>query len=569
MELEIKNGVVFDPLNKVDGEKKDILIRDGRIVEKLKGKHDVIDASGKLVMPGGVEIHSHFAGGKETAGRMLRPEDGARTVYPKRNGLRSGSGYSMPSSFTAGYLYAQMGYTMCNTPAMPPLFARHTHEELGDVPIVDKSAYPTFDGNWFVMRYLKEGDPDKLAACVAWFLRATKGLVIKIVNPGGTENWGWGKNAVGIDDPVIGFDVTPAQIVKGLAEVNERLKLPHSIHLHPNNLGKPGNIETTVETLELCREVKSANARQTVYLTHAQFHSFGGDSWKNFESKADELAKYINRCDHVVCDTGNVTLDETTTMTSDGPMEYFLHNLTHLKWVNKDVELETAPGITPFIYSRKNPVHSVQWAIGLELALLIDDPFKVLLATDHPNGGPFTRYPRIIAWLMSEPYRRYYMEERVHKGAQKGSSLATLDREYTFSDIAVVTRAGQAKALGLSELKGHLGVGAHGDVAIYDIDPAQVDPSKDFKAVEKGFAKTAYTIKDGEIIVKDGLIRATPQGRTYWANPVVDHELDREMLKDVEQYFKKYYSVNLANYPVQKEYLKRGREIQIDARDVK
>ncbi|HDH28436.1 MAG TPA: formylmethanofuran dehydrogenase subunit A, partial [Euryarchaeota archaeon] len=133
----------------------------------------------------------------------------------------------------------------------------------------------------------------------------------------------------------------------------------------------------------------------------------------------------------------------------------------------------------------------------------------------------------------------------------------------------VVTRAGQAKALGLSELKGHLGVGAHGDVAIYDIDPAQVDPSKDFKAVEKGFAKTAYTIKDGEIIVKDGLIRATPHGRTYWANPVVDHELDREMLKDVEQYFKKYYSVNLANYPVQKEYLKRGREIQIDARDVK
>jgi formylmethanofuran dehydrogenase subunit A len=250
-------------------------------------------------------------------------------------------------------------------------------------------------------------------------------------------------------------------------------------------------------------------------------------------------------------------------------MEYFLHNLTHLKWINKDVELETAPGITPFVYSRKNPVHSVQWAIGLELALMIDDPFKVLLATDHPNGGPFTRYPRIISWLMSEPYRRKYMEERVHRAVEKGSSLATLDREYDFNEIAVVTRAGQAKALGLSEFKGHLGVGAHADLAIYDINPSETDPSREFKTIERAFSKTLYTIKDGVIVVRDGKILSSPKGRTYWANPIVDLELEKEMEKDLEQYFKKYYSVNFANYPVQKDYLERGREIKIDATHVR
>lgn len=567
MELEIRNGTVFDPLNDVKGERMNVLIRDGRIVDKLKGKPEVIDASGKTVMPGGIEIHSHFAGGKETVGRLLRPEDGARVVYPKMNGLRAGSGFSMPSSFTAGYLYSQMGYTMANTPAMPPLFARHTHEELADVPILDKAAYPTFDGNWFVMRYLKEGDPDKLAACAAWFLKATKGLVIKIVNPGGTENWGWGRNANSLHDKVLSFDVTPGDIVKGLADANERLGLPHSIHLHPNNLGKPGNYETTIETLDLGKGVNSGK-RQSIYLTHAQFHSFGGDSWKNFESKADEIARYINNNDHVVCDTGNVTLDETTTMTSDGPMEYFLHNISHLKWVNKDVELETAPGITPFIYSRKNPVHASQWAIGLELALLIKDPFKVLMATDHPNGGPFTRYPKIITWLMSTHAREAQME-RVHKNVVKMSGLHTLDREYDLYDIAIVTRAGQARALGLDSEKGHLGVGTHGDVAIYDIDPMNVDTSKDYKLVEKAFSATSHTIKDGEVVSRDGRITATPMGRTYWANPVVDQELDNEMKKDLEQYFKKYYSVNLANYPVQKFYIKKSAEIQLDARHIK
>jgi len=569
MELEIRNGTVFDPLNGINGERMDILVRDGRIVDKLKGKAQVIDAKGKMVMPGGVEIHSHFAGGKETSGRLFRPEDGARVLYRRMDSTRAGSGFSMPSSFTVGYLYAKMGYTMANTPAMPPLFARHTHEELCDVPILDKAAYPTYDGNWFVMMYLREGDMSKLAACAAWFLRATKGLVVKLVNPGGTENWGWGRNAVDIDDPVIGFGVTPAEIIRGLAEANERLGLPHSIHVHPNNLGKPGNFETTLRTLELTRSVKPASARQSIYLTHAQFHSFGGDSWKNFESKAGEIARYINSCEHVVCDTGNVTLDETTTMTSDGPMEYFLHSLTHLKWVNKDVELETAPGVTPFIYSRKNPVHSVQWAIGLELALLIKDPFKVLLATDHPNGGPFTRYPRIIAWLMSEPYRRHYIEERVHGSVQRGSGLAGIDREYTFYEVAAATRAGQARALGLQEVKGHLGVGAHADVAVYDLDPAEVDPSRDYKRVEKAFGAALYTIKDGEVVVREGRVVASPQGRTFWVNASVDEGLEREVEKDIEEYFKKFYSVNLGNYPVQKRYLERGREIRVDARQVR
>jgi formylmethanofuran dehydrogenase subunit A len=170
---------------------------------------------------------------------------------------------------------------------------------------------------------------------------------------------------------------------------------------------------------------------------------------------------------------------------------------------------------------------------------------------------------------MSEPYRRYYIEERVNNSVEKNTSLATLDREYSFNDIAVVTRAGQARALGLSDFKGHLGVGAHGDVAIYDINPAEVDPSKDYKAVEKAFSSVAYTIKDGGVVVKDGKVVSQPQGRTFWANAVVDRELGKEMEKDIEQYFKKFYSVNLANYPVQKDYLERGRELKIDATNVR
>jgi formylmethanofuran dehydrogenase subunit A len=565
--LIIKNGTVYDPRNGINGERMDIHIKDGTIVENAGRTTKKIDCSGKIVMPGGVEIHSHIAGGKVNSGRLLRPEDHEKCTMSKTKVTRAGSGFSTPSTFMTGYLYSKMGYTMAMTPAMPPLMARHTHEELSDTPMLDKGSYPLTDGNWFIMRYLKEGDIEKCAAYAAWLLRATKGFALKITNPGGTEAWGWGKNCKSLDDPVPYFDITPREIIKGLAEVNEMLGLPHSIHLHANNLGRLGNYETTIDTFKVPNGTKTNKDRQVLHMTHVQFHSYGGDSWKNFESEAQTIAKAVNKSDNAIIDTGNVTLDNTTTMTADGPMEYYLQSLTHLKWMNRDVELETAPGITPFIYSPKMPTAAVQWAIGLELGLLIKDPWKVLMTTDHPNGGPFTRYPRIIAWLMSKPYRDE-TTERINAAAGKRSSISSIDREYDFNEIAVITRAGQAKSLGLSEKKGHLGIGAHGDVAVYDIDPKNVDPSRDFKEIEKKFSATAYTIKDGEIVVKDGEVTKVVYGSTYWTNPKLDAKLEEEVMGDLEYNFKRYYSVNLANYPVQDKYVKRPKELKIDATKV-
>ena len=254
-------------------------------------------------------------------------------------------------------------------------------------------------------------------------------------------------------------------------------------------------------------------------------------------------------------------------MTADGPMEYYLSSLTHLKWLNKDVELETAPGVTPFIYNPKISVHAIQWATGIELALLIKDPMKVLLSTDHPNGGPFFRYPRLISWLMSREAREE-MISNVHKAVNKRAILPTLDREYDFNEITTITRVAQAKALGLSDTKGHLSKGAIGDIAIYDIDPDKIDPSKDYKIIEEKFSKAKYTIKDGIIVVKDGQVVKSIQGKTHWVNVKVDEELEKEMMKDLEYNFKRYYTVNLANYPIKESYLARSARIDIDATKV-
>jgi formylmethanofuran dehydrogenase subunit A len=563
VELLVKNGFVYDPLNRVNGEKMDIAVRNGKIVEKTsQNKTKIVDASNMIVMPGGVDIHSHIAGAKVNSARLLRPEDHFKDVEPKTSTTRSGVGYSIPSTFTTGYRYARMGYTTVMDPAMPPLKARHTHEELNDIPIVDKASYPLLGDCWFILEFLRENMVEECASYVAWMLKATKGYAIKIVNPGGLETWGFGRNVHSIDDLVPHFDITPREIIRGLCKVNKLLNLPHTIHIHTNNLGKPSNYVTALETMK-CVEDLANEDDPAIHITHMQFSAFAGENWERFESGAEEIAKYVNQHHHATLDLGQVVFTDTTTMTADGPFQFDLYKLSGNKWMNTDIETETGGGIVPFRYRRKSFVHAMQWSIGLELALLIKDPWRAYLTTDHPNAAPFITYPKIISWLMSRKARNKVIK-KISRKARHKTGLATINREYTPYEIAIVTRAGQAKALGLKQ-KGHLGVGADADIAIYKIDPEQVDFSKKPKTVQKAFKDTAYTIKNGEIVAKNGAIVKSPYGKTFWINVKASPSIF-EIAPTLQQKFSEYYTVKYENYSVPEDHLRISAPIPIDAK---
>jgi formylmethanofuran dehydrogenase subunit A len=539
----------------------DLAINNGKIVEKInENKAEIIDASGMIIMPGGVDIHCHIAGADVNTGRLLRPEDHFRDVEAKTAVTRSGVGHSIPSTFTTGYRYSRMGYTTLMNPSMPPLEARHTHEELEDTPMVDKATYPLLGDWWFVLEHLRDGLIEECAAHVAWMLAATRGYAIKIVNPGGLEAWGFGSNVKDLDDSVPHFNITPREIIRGLCKVNKLLNMPHTIHVHTNNLGKPGNYVTAIETMK-CVEDLAEEKRPNIHITHCQFSAFKGSDWQTMSSGAEEIAKYVNHHNHVTLDMGQVIFTDTTTMTADGPFQYGLYQLTGNKWINHDVETETSGGIVPFRYRRKSAVNATQWSIGLELALLIENPWKIYLTTDHPNGGPFTSYPKVITWLMSQVARKKTID-KIHKRARRKSLLTSIERELSFYEIAIVTRAGQAKALGLTQ-KGQLGVGADADVAIYDVNPELVDPSKKYRKVRRAFKRATYTIKGGEVVVKDGEIVKPVSGKTFWVD--VKTSLPLEVNDDLKRKFREYWTVEYENYPLRKGFLHNPAPISIKA----
>ena len=88
----------------------------------------------------------------------------------------------------------------------------------------------------------------------------------------------------------------------------------------------------------------------------------------------------------------------------------------------------------------------------------VNDPWRIFLTTDHPNGAPFTSYPHLIRLLMDKSFRND-MLSTINKDAASASTLSSIDREYSLYDIAIMTRAAPARSLGLKH-RGHLGPGA-------------------------------------------------------------------------------------------------------------
>jgi formylmethanofuran dehydrogenase subunit A len=536
----IRGGAVYDPANGVDGGIVDLWIEDGKIVpapiDPATKPARTLDARGYVVMAGGVDVHCHIAGPKVNIARKLRPEDKRKArVVPRTARTRSGATGSVPSSFATGYLYAGLGYTTAIDAAIAPLYARHAHEEFADTPILDKAFLALAGNNHYIMNQIRDGELEKLDAYCGWLVGAAKALGLKAVNPGGIEEWkeDGRKTISDIDQPVDHFHVTPRQILRELARSVDRMGLPHPLHIHCNNLGLPGNWRTTLETMKSLEGSRG-------HFAHVQFHSYGGgaDDEYSFRSTAAPLADYVNAHPNLTVDVGHVNFGPTTSLTGDGPLGYYLHKVTGNKWFSGDTEMETGCGIVPIEYRDKNLVSCVQWAAGLEWYLLVDDPWRVAMSTDHPNGGAFLRYPELIGLLMSSDFRKEAMK-RVHPKLRARSVLADLEREYTLSEIAVITRAGPARILGLAH-KGHLGVGADADVTIYS-------PNDDKRLM---FESPRWVIKSGEVIVDDGEVRGESFGRTLFSQPA----FDAAVVPDIRRWFEEYYTIEFDNYPVEDHY---------------
>jgi formylmethanofuran dehydrogenase subunit A len=512
MLTRIAGGRVIDPAARRDAV-GDLWIEDGRIVAPPAGRaaEATHDAAGAIVLAGGIDIHSHIAGSNVNTARLLLPE--LRRVGAGAAGSADAAGFdAAPVSHEIGRLYAQMGFSLVVEPAIAPCVALQAQLDLGAIPYIDRAILAVLGNEEFLFRMLREGAGGAaIADYAARMLAGSRALGIKCINPGAAAALRENVRAFGLDDVVPRWGVSARAIMQALQRAVADLGLAHPLHLHCSNLGMPGNVETALATI-------AAAEGLPLHLAHLQFYAYGTEGPRKFSSAAARLAEAVNREKNITVDVGQVMFGQTVTISCDILRQFNGRAGASPRTWSIGEDIGNGGGIVPFRYRRTSFINAVQFAAGLELFLLIEDPARVFFTTDHPNGAPFTSYPDLFALLMRRDLREQWLAT-LPAEAVAMTTLPAIAREYTWPEIATMTRAAPARLLGLSD-RGHLGPGARADIVVYR-------PQDDLAAT---FRAPALVFKDGAVVARDGVaVTPAPFGRVLHVAPGHDRAIDARL----------------------------------------
>lgn len=523
----LHGGVVYDPEHGINGEVRDIFFQDGRIIAPPSPGTTIthnIDVTGKVVMAGAIDIHSHIAGGNVNTARLITPD--LRRQHMGLTGKRPGKW----SARDTGHRYAQMGYTTVIEPAVLPSNALQAHLEMADIPIIDTAGLAVLGSDDFLLRLLRNRRGQQAVDdYVAWTLDATRCLGLKVINAGGANAFKFNARSLQLDEEVPFYGVTSRAILNALQGAVYRLGVPHPLHVHCNNLGVPGNVATTLATIEAAQGLP-------MHLTHIQFHSYADEGKQGFCSGAARIAEAINANPNITADVGQVLFGQTMTISGDVMRQFNARGVANpAKWATSEVECDGGGGILPYRYQEANFINTLQWAIGLELFLLVDDPWRIFFTTDSPNGAPFTRYPELVRLLMDADYRAQVLAT-LNPEAAELCLLKDIRREYSLYELAITTRAAPARLMGLPD-RGHLGAGGKADIAVYT-------PQADYAAM---FAKATWLFRNGEAVVREGEVLSELPGHML---SLVDCG-ERGIESDLQSYFDQYFTLKLKHFKLQ------------------
>ncbi len=161
----------IDPLNKIEGEKKDILIESGKIVEKFSLGNNVkeIDANGKTVIPAASDIHTHIASQQVNWARLL--------------GSNNSKFKEVWQGLTLNKIakdYISMGYTFILEANVFPSLAKQTIFNFKQLPVLDKAMLLNVSNFWPLELEFQRGKIEEMAIFLSDLLSKTYGFGFKL-----------------------------------------------------------------------------------------------------------------------------------------------------------------------------------------------------------------------------------------------------------------------------------------------------------------------------------------------------------------------------------------------------
>ena len=166
--------------------------------------------------------------------------------------------------------------------ARPSRARRHPDHRQGDAGDARQRRFPARPDA------RRRGRARRSSDYVAWTLDATRALGVKVINAGGAAAFKDNVRAASRSTTSCRPTASPrAQIVKRCSTRCTTLGVPHPLHVHCNNLGIAGNVETALATI-------AAAEGLPLHLAHLQFYGYGTEGKRGFSSAAARLAEPVN-----------------------------------------------------------------------------------------------------------------------------------------------------------------------------------------------------------------------------------------------------------------------------------
>ena len=544
--LIIKNGLVYDPFNKIEGEKKDILAESGKIVDKFNNEKNIkeIDANGKTVIPSAIDIHTHIASQQVNWMRLLgSSNDTFNKVW-----------YGLTLENIAKN-YISMGYTFILEANVFPSLAKQTIFNFQQIPVLDKGMLLNISNLWPLELEFQRGKIEDMAVFLSDLLSKTKGFGFKVYNPFECEVWNFKELREDISKQGRLYNFSAMDVYKNVVKCVEFLGLPHSAHAHIEGYENAIGIENLYKVLEQVKSLElepnpKINSKirraQVLHLAHLNSYSIDGDNTK--------IISILNENPYFSADLSFVSFNQINPMiTSDRRLVNTMFNMDSIdssyKLISSSVEFEGDSFVSMRTLDKNSYQDCILWANALDLALNTSNQSQMCFSLNFPNYSNITDIPEIATWLVSKEARDKFMKE-MNSEFVRNSNLKDINRVLNFNEFLQLTRVNPARSLGIGSIKGNLGVGADADINILDLSLSEVEISTEYIEFKKALSNIDYVIKSGEIVKKQQNFNLNSRGSIFWTKGKPEVEEKDFILTKKKEFYQKYSSLFYDSYQV-------------------
>ena len=352
--------------------------------------------SGCVVMAGGIDLHTHIGGGKVNLARLLMPEDHRRgrdpwPRPPTRSSCRPAAAARRarwpPATATSRWATPRPSSRRW----WPATRATPTWR-WATSPILDHGAYVMLGNDELFLQMLAERRGLRAHPRLrrpGW-CNATKAMGVKVVNPGGISAFKFNQRKLDVDERARAL----AASRRGRWCTRWRARCTS----WACRIRCTSTAATSAWPATSTRRWRPST-RSTAcpaHLTHVQFHAYGTEGPKKFSSAALRAGRGGERATRTSrIDVGQIMFGQTVTASGDTMRQHAQRRPRAARASGSARTSSATPAAAWCRSATASRATSTRCSgrSGWSCSCWCDDPWRVVLTTDHPNGGPFTQLP--------------------------------------------------------------------------------------------------------------------------------------------------------------------------------